>query len=378
MQINQLTFTDNDWALNHFGEEISKPDLIMCYGSKSKLTEEDRYRRILEKYPDTTMITCSTAGEIDNEATYDESMVATAISFNRTRIQPVMVNIKDFSDSLEAGQKLVEQLDPEGLKFIYVLSDGQLVNGSDLVEGINKNLDNTIPVAGGLAGDGSNFQQTLVGINDNLAEGNIVAIGFYGENFHVGFGSKGGWDQFGPTRVVTKAEKNVLYEIDDQNALELYTRYLGDYAKDLPGSALLFPLSISIEGEDAEVVRTILSIDDKNQSMTFAGNIPVGSRVRLMKANFDNLVEAAAQAAEDSSGKEDIEQTRLALLISCVGRRLIFGNRIEEEFEAAKEILGPNTVLTGFYSYGEISPFSSFLNCQLHNQTMTVTTLWES
>ena len=72
----------------------------------------------------------------------------------------------------------------------------------------------------------------------------MVAVGLYGEHVKLGHGSKGGWDTFGPERIVTKSDGNVLYELDDKPALALYKEYLGDRAAGLPGSALLFPLAL--------------------------------------------------------------------------------------------------------------------------------------
>jgi hypothetical protein len=230
-------------------------------------------------------------------------------------------------------------------------------------------------ITGGLAGDGSKFEKTLVGINKAPTEGKIVAIGFYGEHIKVSHGSMGGWDAFGPERLVTKATKNVLYELDGQPALDIYKNYLGEFSKDLPGSGLLFPLNVRLNDDPNPVVRTILGINEEDKSLTFAGNIPVGSYARLMKANFERLIEGASDAATNS--KEKVENPDLAILISCVGRKLVLNQRIEEEVEVIRETFGNSTALTGFYSYGEIAPNSGYSKCELHNQTMTITTFTE-
>src|SRR5208282_5180858 len=154
-------------------------------------------------------------------------------------------------------------------------------------------------------------------------------------------------------------------------------QYLGEQAKGLPATGLLFPLSIRTETEKTGVVRTILSVDEKTQSMTFAGDVPEGTYARLMKANFDRLIDGAIGAAKTSYQAIGSSSPDLAILISCVGRKLVLKQRIEEEVEGVREILGERTVLTGFYSYGEISPFTPGANCELHNQTMTITTLSE-
>jgi hypothetical protein len=245
------------------------------------------------------------------------------------------------------------------------------------VSGLNEDKPEHVCVTGGLAGDAARFKQTLVGLNQTAADGKIVAIGFYGSNISVGHSSFGGWDEFGRERVVTKSTKNVLYELDDESALDLYKEYLGPYVDELPGSALLFPLSIKIGDDNANLVRTILAIDETEKSMTFAGNLPVGSKVRLMKANFERLIDASTNAAAESITEKG-KAPELAILISCVGRKLVLQERTGEEVEAARKIFGDDTAITGFYSYGEISPFNPNTKCELHNQTMTITTFTET
>ena len=376
MKTFQLTRSNSQWNHANISAETSTPDLLLCFGSKGQLQHPDGYQYLLTQFPNSSIIVASTSGEINNDAVCDDTIVATGITFEKSTIVTHKVNVRDHSDSYFAGKSLAEKFTADGLKLLFVLSDGQLVNGGDLVNGLNEVLT-TIPIVGGLAGDGANFQSTIVGLNGDISEGNIVAVGLYGESLRVGAGSKGGWDKFGPMRTITKSTKNVLYEVDGESALDLYKQYLGEYADKLPGSALLFPLAIQDE-DGRELVRTILTIDQENKSMTFAGNIPEGAKVRLMKANLDNLAAAASDAASLSNLDDSaVGGDKLAILISCVGRKLIFGNRIDEELEAARDIVGADTLITGFYSYGEIAPFSTFMKCELHNQTMTITTICE-
>lgn len=375
MKTFQLMHSNSQWSCTFGSDFTGKPDVLICFGDKKQLLEKDGYAHLLATYPDTTIVVASTSGEISNHSVNDGTIIATGISFDTSTFLAHKVNVKDFQDSHFAGKSLAEKFPETGLRLIFVLSDGQLVNGGDLVNGLNE-VHTTVPIVGGLAGDGANFQSTIVGLNGDINSGNIVAIGFYGPQLRVGAGSKGGWDKFGPMRTITKSVKNVLFEVDGESALDLYKQYLGEYADALPGSALLFPLAIQDE-DGRELVRTILSIDQENKSMTFAGNIPEGAKVRLMKANLDNLAAAASDAAALSNISDSSMGDKLAILISCVGRKLIFGNRIDEELEAARDIVGEKTLITGFYSYGEIAPFSTFMKCELHNQTMTITTICE-
>jgi hypothetical protein len=352
--------------------------LVLGFGEKSLLENQSVYEQLRQQYPTALIVICSTSGEIYHDTVLDNSLSVAAMQFEKTGVKAVSINIDACTDSYEAGQQLVNQLPKEELSYLLVISDGAKVNGSELVRGINDLVKNKVPVTGGLAGDAARFHSTLVGLNEKPANGNIVCIGFYGAHLRVGHGTMGGWDMFGPERVITKSIANCLYEIDDKDAIELYKTYLGKYADELPGSALLFPLSVMLPGSADPVVRTILSIDNENKCMVFAGDVPEGSKVRFMRANFDRLVDAATQAGNSAFNMNLETAPKLALLISCVGRKLILDNRVEEEVVAVSEAFGEQTLLTGFYSYGEISPFTPNSTCQLHNQTMTITTFDEN
>ena len=354
----------------------SESQLVICFGSKSMLADKGEIDRVASKFPNADVVYCTTSGEIFNDSVVDNTIVATAIAFEKSSIKLAETNIVNYANSYEAAQKLIEMLPLEDLVNIMIISDGNQVNGSELIKGLNKGVEGKILVTGGLAGDGVDFKSTLVGLNSNPKEGQIVAIGFYGKSLQVSHGSMGGWETFGTEREVTKSIGNVLYEIDGKSALELYKTYLGDEARNLPSSALLFPLSMINDELKQPVVRTILSISLNDGSMTFAGDIPTGSKVRFMKANFDKLTSAAGDAAHQTIEKTNIKPD-LAILISCVGRKLILGPRTEEEVEAVRELYGEGTLLSGFYSYGEISPLKEETTCNFHNQTMTITSFHE-
>jgi hypothetical protein len=268
-------------------------------------------------------------------------------------------------------------LSKEDLKHVFILSDGHIVNGSELIKGILTKLPPSVALTGGLAGDGKRFEKTLVGVDAPPKEGEIVLIGFYGPNLKFGFGSVGGWDSFGIERKITRSSGNILYELDGKSALELYKTYLREYVKDLPASALLFPLAIRANESSTPLVRTILSINEQDQSMVFAGDIPQGWRAQLMKANFDRLIDGAFQAANASHEMLGKQTPDLAILVSCVGRIIVLDQRVEEELESVQDVIGKKAIITGFYSYGEISPVFSGAGSDLHNQTMTITTISE-
>jgi hypothetical protein len=352
--------------------------LVLLFGGTGVLREEKGLDELQRAYPKAHLLGCSTAGEIFDTQVLDDSLVATAIQFEQTEVKGTRVHISGLDDSCDAGVRLARQLDKEGLAHVFVLSDGLHVNGSELVRGLLQELPAHIAVTGGLSGDGDRFKETLVLWDGVPEKGTVAVLGLYGDRLKVGYGSLGGWDPFGPERLITRARGNILYELEGKSALELYKTYLGDYAASLPASGLLFPLSIRTDETEPPVVRTLLAVDEDDQSMVFAGDIPQGAQARLMKANFERLIDGAVGAAETSYQAIGSTSPDLAILISCVGRKLVLKQRIEEEVEGVRDVLGEKTVLTGFYSYGEISPFTPSAKCELHNQTMTITTLSES
>ena len=359
-------------------QDLSQARLVLVFGSRAALSQPQRISEIRQWYPNANIMSASTAGEIQDTFVNDDTIVVTAIRFDSSEVKLKLIKDLQKDQSYRAGKELAAHFSAEDLVHLFVLCDGLKVNGSELARGFNDTLPTNVTITGGLAGDGPRFEKTLVGLNEELVDGGIVAAGFYGKNLKVGYGSVGGWDPFGPVRLVTRSEGNVLYELDGQKALGLYKKYLGEQAEGLPGTGLHFPLSIKTADSAEPLVRTILAIDEEQQSLTFAGDIPVQSKATLMKANFERIIEGASAAANKSNHTISGAPADLAVLISCVGRKLILSQRIEEEVEGVRAVLGDSPALTGFYSYGELAPFATFVSCELHNQTMTITTFSES
>ncbi len=375
MKIEQRVFDPaTGWGMRDGELASERAQLVFVFGDRDLLEAGTGLDEVGKFYPGARVLAASTSGEIMGTEVSEGRLVATALAFAKTRVVCAAATVSRVSQSHEAGRELARQLHAPDLVHVFVVSDGQLVNGTELARGFNENLPRGVQLSGGLAGDGTRFERTVVGLDERPVPGRIVAVGLGGSALRVGFGSAGGWEAFGPARIVTRAEHNTLYELDGQSALQLYKKYLGDQAAQLPGSALRFPLCVTPAGSDHTVVRTILSIDEKAEAMTFAGDIPAGARVRFMRASYEDLIDGAAQAAEQTRGGTAAE---LAICVSCVGRRIVLGQRTEEETESVRAVVGPAAVLTGFYSYGELAPSGSSVACQLHNQTMTITTLRE-
>jgi hypothetical protein len=355
--------------------ELDSPrTLALAFAATEYAERTEIWEELGRAFPSSHRLGCSSAGEILGETVTEGSLVLAVVRFERAHLASVSVPIQAVEVSKSTGGKIARALAPLAPRLVVVLSDGLHVNGTDLVHGLGEGLLGGTAIVGGLAGDGDRFGRTWT-LVDGLPRSGWVSAVALGGPIAVGHASAGGWQPFGPERQVTRSEGNVLYALDGKPALALYKDYLGDLATGLPATALYYPLAIRIPGETGPgIVRTVLGIDEAAQSMTFAGDIPLGAHTRLMRSNHDRLVEGAALAG--TKARAGASDALLAIAVSCVGRRMVLGQRVEEETAATLEALPAGSTQVGFYSYGEISPAGS-ANCSLHNQTMTLTTIRE-
>ena len=355
------------------------PDLLLVFGSIEHLNNPGLTDALRTAAPRAAQLGCTTAGEITTEGVDDNTCTLTAVHFDKTTLTQASTPLNGMEDSFAAGERLGKQLAAPDLKAILVFGPGVQINGSALVDGISRVVGNDLPITGGLAGDGGAFKQTFTLGQNGVGDNTVVAVGLCSDDLVFGHGSFGGWEPFGPARKVTRCEGNILFELDGEPALAVYKRYLGEHAKDLPSSGLLFPFAMLGDDHSAMgLIRTILGIDEVTGSLTLAGEINLNGYLKLMHASTDKLVNGAESAAEAAALMQKNAGDTLAILVSCVGRKLVMGSRVDEEVDAVSDVFGNKSVLTGFYSYGEISPFSPGSSCKLHNQTMTITCIGEA
>ena len=354
------------------------PDLVIVFGALAFFETPALSTALKQLAPNAVIAGCSTAGEIAVDRVYDNTCVVTAINFEHTSAKIAATRIDGMADSLGAGERLGKALPAEDLSAVLVFGTGVAINGSALVSGLQSVLAQGVSISGGLAADAGAFKQTWTLGPQGSADDQIVVVGLYGKNIRMSYGSFAGWEPFGPARKVTRCVENVLYELDGERALDIYKRYLGEYAKDLPASGLLFPFEMLNEDQEKSgIFRTILGVNEADGSLALAGDINPNGYLKLMHSSTEKLIDGAETAARTAFDTGEQSGSALAILVSCVGRKLVMGDRVDEEVEAVADLLGKGTAVTGFYSNGEIAGSSFSGNCHLHNQTMTITWMRE-
>jgi len=373
MQIQSLIH-DGGWSASLPTALDSPQTLVLAFGAPSYRDRPAPFAELRAAFPQAVMLGCSTAGEIHAGVLHDDSLSVAVARFTHTALRKVSAPMSGPDESAAVGEHLASLLDGPDLRAVFILSEGLAVNGAQLVAGLTGRLAADVAVSGGLAGDGEAFASTWVLDGAVCRDRHVVAVGLYGEALRIGMGSGGGWADFGPLRVITRARGPVLFELDGQPALDLYKTYLGDLAAGLPATALRYPLSIRGDATDPEpLVRTILGIDEAARSLIFAGDMPQGGIARLMRSNHMRLIDGASEAvrAAVAQVRGNATMPGLIVTVSCVGRRMVLGEQTEEELEAIGTSFPGRHAHVGFYSYGEISRAGG-ASSRLHNQTMTI------
>jgi len=351
--------------------------LVLLFGNAGLVNRLECVAQIRQFFPKAHLLGCSTAGEIQGPHVRDGTLALTSVAFDHSYVAAVRVPIEGVDGGGGAGEQLIRQLDPRGLRHVFVLSEGLRVNASDLVRGINAALPPGVSASGGFAADGHAPQATHVWCDGEPQQSTAIALGFYGDGLRFGMSVTGGWRPFGPDRLITRSSKNVLYEFDGRPALALYKQYLGEHAAGLPAAGLMFPLELCLAPTQRRVMRALIGVNEDEQSITFAGDMPEGSYARFMMGHIEDLIDGTLKAAKTSLDCLAGRRPSLSLLVSCAARRFFLNQRIEEEVEAVRDVLGEGAALTGFYSYGEIAPVDRGGPPELHNETMSITSITE-
>lgn len=338
---------------------------------------EDLLQGISEGVGTDQIVGCTSAGEISNEGLGFNSAVLAGIASDHIDFEIVSIQGLE-KNSEEAGRKLAEAFSntPQCLQ---IFSDGLTGNGCALLKGIASVWGDRIPVTGGAAGDNDNFIKALQFGNGRIYSDSVCGIAFYGD-FRLGMGVRSGWAPIGVSKMVTKAQGKVVYELNGEPALNVYERFLGQHADKLPAIGVEYPLgfispSAHTDEEDHYVLRATMSVDRKERSIAFAGEIPEGVVVNLTcgdKTSVLGAAETAAQMAQSAIGQAT---PQIIFCYSCMARKIVLGRRTEEEIERVQAQFDSHVPLIGFYTYGEFCPVGCAAQNYLHNESIALSAI---
>jgi hypothetical protein len=337
----------------------------------------DLIRGICESAGTDRLIGCTTSGEISSEGQSINSavlggIVSGSIEFEFVRVQGLR------KDSEAAGRKLVASLSTTP-RYLQIFSDGLTGNGCALLKGITDSFGINVPVAGGAAGDNGDFRKTLQFDRGRIYSDAVCGIAFYGD-FQLGTAVRSGWMPIGLSKQVTKAHGKVVYELNGEPALNVFERFLGQHAEKLPAIGVEYPLGFmkpasGVQQDHQYILRATMSVDRKERSITFAGEIPEGAMVNLTCGDKDSVLAATDIAAREARSAIGDATPEIIFCYSCMARRIVLGSRIGEEIDRIRMQFGPQVPILGFYSYGEYCPIGAAACNNLHNETITLSVL---
>ncbi|HYP18261.1 MAG TPA: FIST N-terminal domain-containing protein [Opitutus sp.] len=188
MKLEQFQWTAaRGWAPSLDQAKLgANAQLVLLFGRGGLVVAHDVIALARRTFPRAQVIGCSTGGEIHGAEVHDDTLSLTAIGFEHSRVTVASAPIPGIDHSFDAGVALMRQLDPAGLRHVFVMSEGLLVNSSELVDGVNSVLAPGVTVSGGFAADGNNLRVTEVWCNGEPKKSAAVALGFYGERLDVG------------------------------------------------------------------------------------------------------------------------------------------------------------------------------------------------
>ena len=334
---------------------------IFCGGKRSVLQEISS--TLLKELPQAVCIGSSTDGEIKNSKV---STLKTIISISVFEYTTIKTIYKEGRDCFKKGKDLASELITDNTKLLIVFSNGENTNGEALLKGI-ESVNNNVIVSGGMAADNASFTQTFVSCQDKLFNDAVVGVSLNSDILDVHNAYNFNWSPIGIEHTIDKVINNRVYQISGMTPLDFYEKYLGEYvAKALPATGIEFPLITQKNG--LPVARAVIKMH-KDGSLSFAGNLNKGDKVKLGFGNVELIIKNPFDSLFDTS---NIGNTESFFIYSCMARRRYIPDMIDIEIKPFSKI----APTSGFFTYGEF--YHNNGHNEMLNQTLTVVALSEA
>ena len=317
--------------------------------------------------PKAKIIGTTTDGEIVENSVLEQSIVISFSIFENTKLESNCVDLD--GNDFETGAQIAKMSVKDDTKAIIIFADGLNTNGNEFLEGFSS-VSNKALIAGGLAGDNSNFINTYVFNEKRVLHNGVVALSLNSDDLIVNNGYGFGWKPLGKKFKITKSNKNIVYEVDNQPILDIFKKYLGkDIISHLPKIGVEVPFILT---KDSHTVARAVVGKNRDGSLIFAGDVPEGSEVRFAIGDAISLIENSSEYIE----KLDNNSISTIFAYSCMARKRVLHQEAVEEVAMLNKISN----VSGFFTYGE---FYSFKNSdgsyqyELFNETLTMLALSE-
>lgn len=331
--------------------------------------------QIHAKWPDLHLIGCTTDGEFSSENGYvEDSMVLTLFTSNSIEFSSGFINNQVIDMENECRNKIFDSINQmtKEPSLCLLFSDVINTNGESVMEHVSAITSGNLPIVGGISADSWRFNQTKQ-FYKTISSDHISPYLLMSGDFVFSIGMDCGWEAIGEMGTVTKSKGNIVYEIDHMPTLKFYQHILGNHSK----PTLELPLAVYDHNGNFSYMRTSFEkYNDEDGSVTFLGNIPQESKVRITMVNRDSILNGTRSSINQSANNFPLETSPLiALCFSCSARRVLLGTRTKEEARLLREILGDEVKFVGFYTYGEFCPNLIESENEFHNETFVVVLL---
>jgi len=369
-------------ALNQLGAK--KPDAMIVLASP-RFDHKKLLAGITSAAGKTKMVGGTTAGEISTYGFSEKSVVVLALKSKSIKFSTGIgkgIRGSEEKAGMQLAKDALKKMQKSQAKSLIMFTDALAGDGLKVVNGAQAVLGEEFEIVGGALGDEDKFKQTYQYYDGKIYTNAVVGL-LIGGKITTATGVRSGWKSIGNKILCTKSRSNMLFKIGEETALDFYKSALGkERAKKLPAIGLEYPLGMidekaTIEGKEYFQIRCPLGIDPKTGAVKLAAAIPEGKYITLTSATRNDVIEGARLSAEQAKKALGKHKPLLIMMFSCVAIKMVLGGRIPEEVNAVKSILGENTPLIGFYTYGEIGPIDKKVKklkpSKWHNET---TVLW--
>lgn len=351
------------------------PDLLLLFSSVG----HDLPEVILgiESYcAEVPLCGCSGAGVISasgsDEATH--SIALMGITDKNISIAPFIYSGL-FDDPEGVGRQIATHLRNANIRseqsaLLLLFADGLTINADALYRGIRQGFPYHVDVVGGTAGNDFQQDKTYQFCNGRVVEDGACGVLLSGD-FHYCIGVTHGSTPIGLFRTISRAEGNVICEIDNVPALDVLKDLIGvDRVQDIGQTLNLFELGEEFPGQGYSqniLNRAIIGIDEDIGGIRLAVEIPEGTRVRITRRDRGLVLQRTQEMADAMISELRDWETATYLYFNCSGRgSYLFGDP-KPDVDVIRNVLTERSNMVGFFTFGEFAPINS---CNyFHNYT---------